>query len=304
MFWAIAHGAHRHAAASRSNTRAPTPRRSIAARRRARAGRDRAVDPPVRVPRGPLPAAAARRQRRCRLRAGAGRDASRARSRSLAGKKIGVPGLRTSAYLVLRLLLPEFEPVIVPVAPFRRAYEALRSGEVDAALADPRGPPAVRARGLRRASASWARRGTRAPACRCRSAATRSRARSGAERIALVSRVLRESIRWALEHRDEVLSSLLAVEDREGVPRDRALFDRYLSMYANQDTLDYGARRPPRDRRAAAPGPRRRHHPARAARRVRAVAYARAPRVQRRRLDRRRGVVVDDADRALSRGAR
>jgi 1,4-dihydroxy-6-naphthoate synthase len=25
------------------------------------------------------------------------------------------------------------------------------------------------------------------------------------------------------------------------VPRERALFDRYLSMYANQDTLDYGA---------------------------------------------------------------
>jgi len=37
---------------------------------------------------------------------------------SLAGRRVGVPGLRTSAYLVLRLLLPTFEPVIVPVAPF------------------------------------------------------------------------------------------------------------------------------------------------------------------------------------------
>jgi 1,4-dihydroxy-6-naphthoate synthase len=54
--------------------------------------------------------------------------------------------------------------------------------------------------------------------------------------------VLRESIRWALDHRDEVMTSLLASEDREGVPRDRALFDRYLAMYANQDTLDYGPR--------------------------------------------------------------
>src|SRR5262245_8981905 len=53
---------------------------------------------------------------------------------ALRHRRIGVPGLRTSAYLVLRLLLPEFEPVIVPVAPFSRAYEALRGGEVDAAL--------------------------------------------------------------------------------------------------------------------------------------------------------------------------
>jgi 1,4-dihydroxy-6-naphthoate synthase len=57
----------------------------------------------------------------------------------------------------------------------------------------------------------------------------------------LVSSVLRESIRWALEHRDEVIASLLAAEQREGVPRDPALFDRYLAMYANQDTLDYGS---------------------------------------------------------------
>jgi 1,4-dihydroxy-6-naphthoate synthase len=58
--------------------------------------------------------------------------------------------------------------------------------------------------------------------------------------ISEVSELLRESIRYALEHRDEALAALLAAESRPGVPRDRALFDRYLSMYANQDTLDYG----------------------------------------------------------------
>jgi 1,4-dihydroxy-6-naphthoate synthase len=52
---------------------------------------------------------------------------------------------------------------------------------------------------------------------------------------------LRESIRYALEHRDEALQTLLAQETRPGVPREHALFDRYLGMYANQDTLDYGA---------------------------------------------------------------
>ena len=43
---------------------------------------------------------------------------------SLAGKRIGVPGLRTTAYLVLKLLLPEFEPVVVPIAPYARRAES------------------------------------------------------------------------------------------------------------------------------------------------------------------------------------
>src|SRR4051812_17114670 len=53
---------------------------------------------------------------------------------SLAGKRIGVPGLRTTAYLVLRLLLADFEAVVVPIAPYARAFEALRAGEVEASL--------------------------------------------------------------------------------------------------------------------------------------------------------------------------
>ena len=159
---------------------------------------------------------------------------------SLAGRKIGVPGLRTSAYLVLRLLLPEFEPLVVPVAPFRRAYDALRAREVEAALLIHEGRLLYEREGLQRVcelGEAWRAR-TGLPLPLGGNAIARS---LGTQRIALVSSVLRESIRWALEHRDEVLNALLAAEDREGVPRDRALFDRYLAMYANQDTLDYGS---------------------------------------------------------------
>jgi 1,4-dihydroxy-6-naphthoate synthase len=53
---------------------------------------------------------------------------------ALSGLKIGVPGLRTTAYLVLRLLVPSFEAVVLPVAPFRRVFAALAAGEVAAAL--------------------------------------------------------------------------------------------------------------------------------------------------------------------------
>jgi 1,4-dihydroxy-6-naphthoate synthase len=154
-------------------------------------------------------------------------------------RRIGVPGLRTSAYLVLRLLLPEFEPVIVPVAPFARAYEALRGGEVDAALLIHEGRLLYEREGLARVcelGEAWqALTGLPLPL----GGNVIARA-LGPQLIAAVSQILRASIRWALDHRDEVLAALIAEEHRAGVPRDRALFDRYLAMYANADTLDYG----------------------------------------------------------------
>jgi 1,4-dihydroxy-6-naphthoate synthase len=166
---------------------------------------------------------------------------------SLRGARIGVPGMRTTAYLVLRLLLPEFEPVIVPVAPFSRAYDAVRSGEVDAALLIHEGRLLYEQEGFARVcelGEAWHAL-TRLPLPLGGNVIRRA---LGAERIAHVSAVLRASIAWALAHREEVLQALIAAEQRAAVPRDRALFDRYLAMYANQDTLDYG----PEGRRAIA----------------------------------------------------
>jgi len=54
--------------------------------------------------------------------------------------------------------------------------------------------------------------------------------------VAEVSRLCRESIAWALAHRDEVMTALLEAETRADVGLDRALLDRYLAMYANEDT--------------------------------------------------------------------
>jgi 1,4-dihydroxy-6-naphthoate synthase len=160
---------------------------------------------------------------------------------ALRGKRVGVPGLRTSAYLVLRLLLPEFEPVVVPVAPFRRAYEALSSREVDAVLMIHEGRLLYEREGLSRVlelGEGWEQlTGLPLPL-----GGNVIRKSLGPELIERVSGILRESIRWALGHREQVLDALLAEEHREGVPRDRALFDRYLAMYANEDTLDYGER--------------------------------------------------------------
>jgi 1,4-dihydroxy-6-naphthoate synthase len=157
----------------------------------------------------------------------------------LRGVRIGVPGMRTSAYLVLRLLVPEFTPVIVPVAPFARAFEALRSGEVDATLLIHEGRLLYEREGFARVlelGEAWQEL-TSLPLPLGGNVIARS---LGPELIAEVSALLRESIRYALTHRDEALSALLSAETRPGVPRERALFDRYLAMYANRDTLDYG----------------------------------------------------------------
>ena len=157
----------------------------------------------------------------------------------LTGLRIGVPGMRTSAYLVLRLLVPEFTPVIVPVAPFSRAFEALRSGEVDATLLIHEGRLLYEREGFARVlelGEAWQEL-TSLPLPLGGNVISRA---LGPELIAEVSALLRESIRYALTHRDEALSALLSAETRPGVPRERSLFDRYLAMYANRDTLDYG----------------------------------------------------------------
>jgi len=58
----------------------------------------------------------------------------------------------------------------------------------------------------------------------------------GSERIALVSAILREAIDYALDHRDEVIRALAAEQRGEAALAETALLDRYLAMYANEDT--------------------------------------------------------------------
>jgi 1,4-dihydroxy-6-naphthoate synthase len=164
---------------------------------------------------------------------------------SLDGARIGVPGLRTTAYLVLRLLLPRFEPVVIPISPFARSFEALRTGEVDAALLIHEGRLTYEKEGFAHVcelGEAWAGLTQGLPLPLGGNAIRRG---LGAETMARVSRACRTSIAWALEHRDEVMGALLekeAEEARSGLALDRTLLDRYLAMYANGDTLD-----PPED---------------------------------------------------------
>lgn len=157
---------------------------------------------------------------------------------SLAGKRIGVPGLRTTAYLVLRLLLRDFEAVVVPIAPYSAAFEALRSGTIDAALLIHEGRLFYEREGTTKVvdiGEEWAKETGGLPLPLGGNAIRRA---LGEAQVELVSDVCRSSIRWAIDHADEVTRALLAEEKRTDLALDRASLDRYLAMYANADTLD------------------------------------------------------------------
>jgi 1,4-dihydroxy-6-naphthoate synthase len=144
---------------------------------------------------------------------------------SLEGARIGVPGLRTTATMVLRILLARFEPVTIPITPYERVWNALRSDEVEAALVIHEGRLAFEREGF---------------ACICDIGKEWNRPLPlgvnvvrralGDELIAKASRVCKRSIAWALDHRDEVMHAL-----RGTTPLDAAGLDRYLAMYANEE---------------------------------------------------------------------
>ncbi len=157
---------------------------------------------------------------------------------SLAGARIGVPGLSTTAYTILRLLLPRFEPVIIPISPYALAFEAIRAGQVDATLLIHEGRLTYEREGLALVcdlGERWARVTAGLPLPLGGNAVRRA---LGPAIVGAVSRVCRASIAWALEHRDETMRALLESESRADVGLDSQMLDRYLAMYANDDTLD------------------------------------------------------------------
>jgi 1,4-dihydroxy-6-naphthoate synthase len=158
---------------------------------------------------------------------------------SLAGKKIAIPGAGTTAYLVLRLLLSDFEAVFIPIEPYDRVFHALRAGEVDAALLIHEGRVTYEREGFARVvdiGEAWSTLTGGLPLPLGGNAIRRG---LGEARVAEVSSFLREGIRYALNHRDELIDELLRAETRRTVGLERALLDRYLDMYANGDTLGY-----------------------------------------------------------------
>jgi 1,4-dihydroxy-6-naphthoate synthase len=153
----------------------------------------------------------------------------------LVGRRVGIPGLSTTAWLVLRQMQPGLVPIVVPIAPFGRVFECLDDGSIDAALLIHEGRLIYERRGYARVAeiGEWWQAETGLPLPLGVNVIRRG---LGAERIAPVSAILREAIAYALDHRDEVIRVLAAEPRGEPALAQTKLLDRYLGMYANQDT--------------------------------------------------------------------
>lgn len=157
----------------------------------------------------------------------------------LAGRRISIPGRLTTAALVFRLICPDFTECIIPITPFERTFAALADGEVDAAVVIHEGNLSYEQRGFHRVMdlGAWWWEETGLPLPLGGNVIRRS---LGLEHIARISALLRQSIAYALEHREAVMDYLLARETRKDEAlKSRRLLDTYLSLYANRDTLEY-----------------------------------------------------------------
>jgi 1,4-dihydroxy-6-naphthoate synthase len=156
-------------------------------------------------------------------------------SSTLAGLRIAIPGRLTSAYLALRLYDDSFEPVVVP---FDQIQHAVVDGRVDAGLLIHEGQLTYQREGLRKIvdlGEWWFERTGGLP---LPLGANIIRRDLGAPAMRTVSRLLHDSIAHALEHRDAAVE--YAKQFGRGL--DTADTDRFVGMYVNQLTLDYGDR--------------------------------------------------------------
>ena len=159
------------------------------------------------------------------------------RPADLAGKRVGIPGLTTTAWMVLRLIEPRAVPVEIPIVPFGRIFDAVTSGEVDAALLIHEGRLIYPQRGLQLVVdlGVWWRDVVGLPLPLGVNVIRRGLGTAG---VAQVSDVLRGSIRWAIEHRAELIAALAAEDRGEPALANPDLIDTYLGLYANADTAE------------------------------------------------------------------
>lgn len=156
----------------------------------------------------------------------------------LGTKLIASPGHRTTAHLVTRLIAPEARFTVVPITPYEAIFDAVASGAVDAGIIIHEGRLTYERHGLVKIVdiGEWWLAQTGLPLPLGANVIRRS---LGPEVVASASRVLRRSIRWALDHRDEMIDFLIAHIHRPDEVATPELLDRYLGMYANEETHGY-----------------------------------------------------------------
>ena len=148
---------------------------------------------------------------------------------------IAVPGVLTSAFLALSLHTPDFSYEVVP---FDQIIEAVNEGRCDAGLLIHEGQLFYHNLGLHKVldlGEWWHEHTGGLPLPMGGNAIRRD---LGTETIREVSNLLKESIQYSLDHREDALEYAMQFA-RE---MDPAVADRFVAMWVNELTLDYGER--------------------------------------------------------------
>jgi len=145
---------------------------------------------------------------------------------------IGVPGTMTSAFLALHLFMPGLQHQVIP---FDEIIPAVQAGKVDAGLLIHEGQLTYRDAGLHliRDLGEWWHEQTGLP---LPLGGNVIRQDLGESTVREVSRLLRQSIEYALSHREEALEYALQFAG----DMSPELADEFIGMYVNDYTLDYG----------------------------------------------------------------
>ncbi len=153
---------------------------------------------------------------------------------------IATPGARTTAHLVTRLIAPDARFTTVAITPYEAIFDALHGCGVDAGIIIHEGRLTYESHGMKKIVdlGEWWMEETGLP---LPLGANVIRRDLGTELVDAASRVLQRSIRWALDHRDEMIEFLRTHIHRPEEVATTELLDRYLAMYANDETYEYSA---------------------------------------------------------------
>jgi 1,4-dihydroxy-6-naphthoate synthase len=147
--------------------------------------------------------------------------------------KIAVPGTLTTAYLTLKLFAPKIETAVVP---FDQIIPEIVAGRYEAGLIIHEGQLTYESSGLCKVLdlGKWWHELTGLPLPLGGNAIRRE---LGRDLMTTVSQALRDSIQYGFDHREEALA--YAMQFARDLDMQKA--DRFVGMYVNERTLDYGA---------------------------------------------------------------
>jgi 1,4-dihydroxy-6-naphthoate synthase len=147
---------------------------------------------------------------------------------------VAVPGTLTTAYLALKLFAPRTRARVVA---FDRVLDEVAAGRADLGLVIHEGQLTYAGRGLRKVLdlGAWWKEQTGLPLPLGGNAVRRD---LGPPLMARLTRVVRETVRYSLDHRREALD--YAMSFARGMPVEIA--DRFVGMWVNDMTLDCGER--------------------------------------------------------------